>query len=122
MSETIERLLQVEEKAKQIIAEARQQGAETAERARREAQQLLGESRERAMAEAEAIIGGSRDEAEKETLGALRRAAEQAPCVEDVDQEKLRQAVRRIVRVIAWGESDRESQVEPPPGTADPAT
>ena len=64
MSDPIEQLLEVEQQAKQIIAQARDQASETIDRARAEAQKLIAEARDRSRAEAEQI--GRRRQAEAE--------------------------------------------------------
>ena len=105
MSDPIEQLLEVEQQAKQIIAQARDQASETIESARAEAQKLIAEARDRSRAEAEEIGRRRQAEAEQDREAALRMAAEQSPDEGDVDEQKLRRAVDRIVKVIGWADT-----------------
>jgi len=109
MSDAVERLLEVEAKAREIIAQARSEAAATVERARGEAQQLLADSCRRAQADANDLVRREQDQAEQERQAALRSAECETPQPQDADQQKLTEAVRRIVKVIAWGDGDGQS-------------
>lgn len=104
MTDPIERLLEVEQQAQQIIAQAREEAAATMERARTEAQRIGAEARQRARAEAGEAVSRRHAEAEREREAALRSAAEEAPDVGLLDEQKLRRAVERIVEAVAPAE------------------
>lgn len=108
MSDVVQRLLQVEEEAKNIIEQARHEATKLVEDARQEARRTVEESRRAARAEAEEIVRAREQEARDETQRALDEAGRSAVSIESVDPDRLKHAVERVVRVIARRETDAQ--------------
>lgn len=104
MSDTVEHLMEVEKKARQIVEKAREEAADIIDRARREARDIVREATDDARGEADQIIEQKQAEAEKKREQMLQEARDDSPRAEQLDGEKLRTAVHRVVRVIARGE------------------
>jgi len=108
MSGTIERLLEVERKAKQVVEGAQQQAQQITEEARSRARDTVERIAAQARDEAEQIVRERRDQAQGQRQEMLQKAQMEAPGAQDVPEDRVRRAVDHIVRVVAWAEDDKE--------------
>jgi len=113
VNDPIERLLEVEEEARQILQRAKDEASAIVSDARRQADKLATDAAEAARAEAEQALRAGRQRAEKEREELLRRASEEAPTSELLDDETLRRAADRIARVVAWAETEAQQSDSP---------
>ena len=104
MRDAIERLLEVEEQAKRIVAQAEEEAARILAEAHRRGEQVQEEAAAAARLEAEGIIRAAREQAEQSRKEMLQAAAQDSPGDGQLDVAKARKAVDRIARVVAWGE------------------
>jgi DNA mismatch repair protein MutS2 len=105
VSDIIERLLEVEKEARQIIARAEKEAAEAVEKARDEARQIVAESRRLAREEADKLLESQATELDKQRDERLRREESQLPSPDSIDRRKLADAVEFVVRAVAYGDS-----------------
>ena len=102
MRDAIERLLGVEQKAKDTVEKARQEAAVIVSDARRAAQETVQQADAAAREESERVRTDVQARAEQDRDAMLREAAQNAPRIEDVEPARLERAEDRIVHVIAW--------------------
>jgi len=102
--DAIERLLEVEEQAKRIVAQAEEEASRILAEARRRGEQVQEEAATAARLEAEGVIRAAREQAEQRKKEMLQAAAQDGPGDGQLDEDRVRKAVDRIARVVAWGE------------------
>ena len=109
MSDVIERLLQVEEKAKTFIEQARRDASKTVEDARQEARGILGKAREDSRAENEQFQKAEQQKADGERERTIEQARSRTVGLDGVDEDRLARAVDSVVQAIAWAGSPRDA-------------
>ena len=108
MSDVIERLLEVEKEARQVIAQAEQEAADTTARAREQARRIVAESREEARRQAEDLHNREVRALQEQKQERIRQERAKLPSADSIDPEKLDESVAFVVRTIAYGdETDR---------------
>jgi F-type H+-transporting ATPase subunit b len=101
MSDAVERLLEVEEKAKRIVEGAREEALRITADARDRARRIKDEAVEQAHQDAENLVEERRKEAQKQREEALQEARANAPGIGDVPDERIERATEAIVTAIA---------------------
>jgi len=104
MSDVIERLLEVEQKAKGVIEEARRQASGLVDVARRDAQQALKESRDVARKQADEFLREQEGRAQVQREALLQDARGGVMSIEKVDPQRLGRAVEQVVGAVARGQ------------------
>jgi vacuolar-type H+-ATPase subunit H len=107
VSDLIRRLLQVEQEARRIIAEAEQGAERVKEEARQEARRVVAEAREAAQQQCERDVRQKADAWEKQRQERLRQARAHLPTVNDTDPRALKEAVGLVVRAVAPYSTDQ---------------
>ncbi len=107
MSDLIRKLLQVEQEARQIIAEAEQGAERLKEEARQEARRVVAEAREAAQQQCEQDVRQKVDAWEKQRQDRVREARGHLPAVNDTDPGVLKEAVGLIVKAVAPDSTDQ---------------
>ncbi|MFW6189323.1 MAG: V-type ATP synthase subunit H [Planctomycetota bacterium] len=108
MSDVIQRLLEVEKEARRIIEEAEQEADRIARQANREAEEIREQTRNQAREDADGLVQDKLSELQQRKQQRLKEAAEELPSPEDLEQEKLDEAVRLVTDVITARESARQ--------------
>ena len=101
MGDVIERVLNVEEEARRIVAQAQQEAQAALDRAHAEAQQIESAARERARREADELFSTKARALEEQREEAIREEQQRLPSVDSIDPAKLEKAVRFAVGVLA---------------------
>jgi len=104
VSDVIERLLEVESRARRLIAEAERDAARTVDEARRQAQQTAKSAREEAKRKADELLATGLDAARKDMNEKLERQKAQLPPADAAEPRAVEQAVDLVARVIAYGD------------------
>jgi vacuolar-type H+-ATPase subunit H len=112
VGDVIERVLNVEEEARRIVAEAEQEAQAILDRAHAEAQQIESAARERARREADDLLSAKARVLEEQRQKAIREEQQRLPSVEGIAPARLEEAVRFAVGVVAGeaaasGEADK---------------
>lgn len=112
MGDVIERVLNVEEEARRIVAEAEQEAQAILDRAHAEAQQIESAARERARREADDLLSAKARVLEERRQKAIQEEQQRLPSVEGIDPASMEKAVRFAVGVVAGeaaasGEADK---------------
>ncbi len=106
MSETIQRLLEIEQQARRIIEEAEEDADRIVAEAREQARRIRSEGREDARQRAQEMIDRNAEELRRQRRRRVREEQERLPSPEDLAPEKLDEAARLAVRVIAYGDEE----------------
>ncbi|MCK4376343.1 MAG: hypothetical protein KAX19_13485 [Candidatus Brocadiae bacterium] len=104
MSDVIERLLEVEQQARRIIAEAEREAARTVDRARQEARRIAAEGREEARRQAEQLVAHNARALQEQKEKLIEQERRRLPSAQSIGGEELAKAVEFAVRVIACNE------------------
>jgi vacuolar-type H+-ATPase subunit H len=100
MGDVIERVLNVEEEARRIVAQAEQEAQAALDRAHAEAQRIESEARERARREADELLSAKARALEGQREEAIREEQQRLPSVDSIDPVRWEEAVEFAVRVI----------------------
>ena len=100
MKEVLERMLAVEEQAKQIVADAELRARRTVEHAQAEARRIVDEARQRALADANALQAQRVDAARQERDQRLREGTQANEKQRQVDPDRRRQAVQHVLKAV----------------------
>ena len=103
MSDVIERLLEVEQRARRIIADAEAGAAQTIDRAREEARTIVEQGREEARRQAEQLVSSNAQALAEGKDRCLAEAKAGLPSADALGQDALERAARFAVNVIAYG-------------------
>jgi vacuolar-type H+-ATPase subunit H len=103
VSDIIERLLEVEKQARQIIARAEKEAAEEVEKAREEARQIVADSRRQAREEADRLLQEQAAELDGQREERIQREQSELPSPDSIDRQKLADAIEFVVGAIASG-------------------
>jgi vacuolar-type H+-ATPase subunit H len=101
VTDAIERLLEVEKRARAIIAEAEMRAADEVSRARERAREILDEGRAEAREEAQALVDAAIEDLLANELERTADEQRKLPPVDAIDPERMERAVREIVRAVA---------------------
>ena len=104
MSQALQEVLRAESEARNLLQEANQRASEIVEDARKEARLTISRATDSAREEAGKLLEDALKQAEEEKQRALTHARTQMPSPEDFPPEKREEAVNLIVKVIAWNE------------------
>jgi len=104
VTDFIDRLLEVEKQARQIIARADRDAAAAVAEGRAEAKRIVAEAREQARREAEELIAGEARELAERRQKLIDKERAKLPRLAGQDQKKLAEAVDMVVRAVADGD------------------
>ena len=103
MGDVIERLLEVEQQARRVIADAERQAAKTVDRARDEARTVLEQGRIAARRQADELLASGIKSLEDERRCTVEAARAGRPSPESLPEDAIRDAARSVVSVIVYG-------------------
>jgi len=101
VSDVIHRVLEVEREARRIIEQAEEQAAHITDGARQEARKIGSQIRQEAQQEADEIVRTAREKCQERKEQRLAEELEDLPSVQDIDEQKVTDAVEFIVQTLA---------------------
>lgn len=104
MSDIIERLLEVEKEARQIIAGAEREAGDTVSRAREQARRIIADAREEARRQAEELFDRQVRTLQEQKEERVKQERGRLPSADSVAPDKLNEAVGLVTRAIAYGD------------------
>ncbi len=108
MGDVIERHLEVEQRARSIIADAEREAIEIVERARDEARTTVTQGREKARRQADELTASGTRALQDERERLVAEAKSKLPSPESMPDDVLAKAARYAVNVIAYGAEPEE--------------
>jgi vacuolar-type H+-ATPase subunit H len=103
VSDVIEKLLEVERQARQIIAEAEQQAAQVLGKAQEDARQVGADGRRDAQHEAADLLKRQAEEMERQRQQRLEQEKARLPAADSMDRQKLAEGIDFVVQAVAYG-------------------
>ena len=107
MSDVIERLLEVEQEARRLIAQGEREAEEAVEHAREEARRIVSEGHEEARRRAQEILDRTSEALQKQTAERVEEEKARLPLADGVDPGRLAEAVQFVVSLVAPGAEPR---------------
>jgi len=104
MREVIEKMLEIEQQARRIVAKAEAEATKLTDEARVEARRTVEEARQRALAQVDGIIREAAAEAEKRKAAELTRIREQFEAEKGRYEGRIPEVAERLVPLLLGGE------------------